>query len=82
MNFGLWLARSPIASAAKVAAGAVLVWLVDNITTLDLHPVAQVAIIAAVPVLLNALNPADDRYGRTRHVAPSTPDLTDLEGHP
>ena len=60
----LWLARSPIASAAKVAAGAVLVWTLDNVTDLGLHPVLQVALIAAVPVLINAVNPQDPRYGR------------------
>lgn len=59
-----WLARSPIASAAKVASGAVLVWLLDNVTDLGLHPVAQVAIIAGLPVLINAVNPQDPRYGR------------------
>lgn len=59
-----WLARSPIAGAAKVAAGAVLVWLLDNVTDLGLHPIAQVALIAAVPVLINAVNPQDPRYGR------------------
>jgi hypothetical protein len=63
-NFLTWLASSPIASAAKVAAGAVLVWLLDNVTDLGLHPVAQVALIAAVPVLINAVNPADPRYGK------------------
>lgn len=59
-----WLARSPLAGAAKVATGAVLVWLLDNVTDLGLHPVAQVALIAAVPVLINAVNPQDPRYGR------------------
>ena len=63
-EFLLWLARSPIASAAKVAAGAVLVWTLDNVTDLGLHPVLQVALIAAVPVLINAVNPQDPRYGR------------------
>jgi hypothetical protein len=63
-NFLTWLASSPIASAAKVAAGAVLVWVLDNITDLGLHPVYQVAIVAAVPVLINAINPQDFRYGK------------------
>lgn len=63
-EFLSWLARSPIASAAKVAAGAVLVWTLDNVTDLGLHPVVQVALIAAVPVLINAVNPQDPRYGR------------------
>jgi hypothetical protein len=69
-DFLLWLARSPIASAAKVASGAVLVWVLDNVTDLGLHPVVQVAIVAAVPVLINAVNPADDRYGRHGYSTP------------
>ena len=65
MNMALtWLATSPLASAAKVAVSAALVWLVDNATTLNLPPVAQVALLAGLPVLINSLNPADTRYGR------------------
>ena len=73
-EFLLWLARSPIGSALKVASGAVLVWVLDNITDLGLHPIAQVAIIAAVPVLINSLNPEDFRYGRQVSVA-AEPDM-------
>lgn len=73
-DFLLWLARSPLASAAKVAAGAVLVWTLDNVTDLGLHPIAQVAIVAAIPVLINAINPQDDRYGRHAYTTPE-PDL-------
>lgn len=73
-DFLLWLARSPIASAAKVAAGAVLVWTLDNVTDLGLHPVVQVAIVAAIPVLINTLNPQDDRYGRHTYSTPE-PDM-------
>lgn len=73
-DFLFWLARSPIASAAKVAAGAVLVWTLDNVTDLGLHPIAQVAIVAAIPVLINAVNPQDDRYGRHGYSRPE-PDL-------
>lgn len=65
-TFMYWLANSPIASAAKVASGAVLVWLIDNVTDLGLHPVVQVAIVAAVPVLINAVNPFDPRYGASK----------------
>lgn len=73
-DFLLWLARSPLASAAKVAAGAVLVWTLDNVTDLGLHPVVQVAIVAAIPVLINTINPQDDRYGRHAYATPE-PDL-------
>lgn len=73
-DFLLWLARSPLASAAKVASGAVLVWVLDNVTDLGLHPVVQVAIVAAIPVLINTLNPQDDRYGRHGYTMPE-PDM-------
>lgn len=62
-RFCAWLAASPLASAFKVAASAALMWCVDNATTFDLPPVVQVALIAGLPVLINALNPADSRYG-------------------
>lgn len=62
--FYKWLATSPLASAAKVALSAALVWVIDNVGSLDLTPVVQVALVAALPVLINALNPEDPRYGR------------------
>ena len=62
-NIQLFLATSPIGGAFKAASGAVLVWLLDNVSSFDLHPAAQVAIIAALPVFINYLNPADTRYG-------------------
>lgn len=75
-NFLTWLASSPLASAAKVASGAVLVWVLDNVTDLGLHPIAQVAIVAAIPVLINAINPEDFRYGKhaTGIVEPDVPE--------
>ena len=60
---GIWLATSPVGGAVKAALGAVLVWLLDNIASLNIPAVGQVAIIAAVPVIINALNPRDPRYG-------------------
>lgn len=62
-NLLIWLADSPFGGAVKAASGAVLVWLLDNIDTFDLAPIAQVAIIAALPVFINAINPEDSRYG-------------------
>ena len=62
-NIQLFLANSPIGGALKAASGAVLVWLLDNVSSFDLPVVAQVAIIAALPVFINYLNPADTRYG-------------------
>lgn len=62
-NIQLFLAASPLGGALKAASGAVLVWLLDNVASLNLPVVAQVAIIAAIPVFINYLNPADTRYG-------------------
>lgn len=65
-QFGVWLATSPLGGAFKAATGAVLVWLLDNVASLDLHPAIQVAIVAALPVVINALNPNDPRYGSAK----------------
>lgn len=59
-----WLAQSPLASALKIGASAAFVWIIDNVTELGLPPVVAVSLVAALPVLINALNPADSRYGR------------------
>lgn len=59
-----WLANSPLASAAKIAASASIVWCLDNLTSFDLPAVAQVAILAAGPILVNWINPEDVRYGK------------------
>lgn len=59
-----WLALSPLGSAFKVGLSASLVWLVDNVGSLSLEPVLQIALTAALPVLINYLNPEDWRYGK------------------
>ena len=59
-----WLAASPLGSAFKVGLSASLVWVVDNVTSLDLEPVIQIALTAALPVVINWLNPQDWRYGK------------------
>lgn len=58
-----WLAESPYAGAVKAALGAVLAYLLANIDSYGLPPIVYVAVIAAVPVLINVLNPADKRVG-------------------
>lgn len=65
-QFGVWLATSPLGGAFKAGVGAVLVWFLDNIDALNLPAVAQVGIIAALPVLINAINPSDPRYGNAK----------------
>jgi len=62
-NFLAWLANSPFASAVKVAVGAGLSYVLDNVASFDLPPLALVAITAGVPVLINYLNSEDTRYG-------------------
>lgn len=62
-NFNKWLAKSPIASALKIAAAAALVWALENMADFQLEPIVQVALTAALPVIINWLNPEDGRYG-------------------
>lgn len=62
-KFLAWLAASPLATAAKVGAAASLGYILMEPDTLGLPPIVVVGIVAAIPVLINWLNPADDRYG-------------------
>ena len=62
--FLIWLANSPLASALKIGSAAALVWLVDNIGALHLQPAVAIGITAALPVIINWLNPEDPRYGK------------------
>jgi hypothetical protein len=62
-KFLAWLAASPLATAAKVGVAASLGYILMEPDTLGLPPIVVVGIVAAIPVLINWLNPADDRYG-------------------
>jgi hypothetical protein len=62
-KFGIWLADSPLGGMFKAASGAILVWCLDNITSFNLNPVVQVAIVASLPIAINYLNAMDPRYG-------------------
>lgn len=62
-NFGIWLADSPFGGMFKAALGAVLVYVLDNVTSFNLAPVAIVALGAALPVAINYVNGMDMRYG-------------------
>lgn len=64
-RFLTWLATSPLASAVKVGAAASLGYVLADPDILGLPPVAVVGIVAGLPVLINWLNPADTRYGRS-----------------
>ena len=61
---GAWLATSPMGGFAKVAIGAMLVWIIDNLSTLQIPEIAQVGLVAGLPILINWLNPGDPRYGK------------------
>jgi membrane carboxypeptidase/penicillin-binding protein PbpC len=67
-QIGVWLATSPVGGAIKAASGAVLVWLLDNVASFNLPAISQVAIVAALPVLINAVNPEDPRYGSAKEL--------------
>ena len=58
-----WLAGTATGGVVKVALGALLAWVVASADQFDLPAWLLVVITAAVPVLINTLNPADGRYG-------------------
>ena len=58
-----WLATSPFATAVKVGLGAALTWILDNVGAFNFTPATSAIIIAVTTILINALNPADNRYG-------------------
>lgn len=62
-KFLTWLAVSPLASAGRAGAGAILVWLLNNVADLNLPVWANVAIVAALPPLIRAMNPVDGVFG-------------------
>lgn len=62
-KFLAWLAVSPLATALKVGVAASLGYVLADPDILGLPPVAAVGIVAAIPVVINWLNPQDDRYG-------------------
>jgi hypothetical protein len=62
---GQWLATSPLGGFAKVASGAMLVWIVDNLSTFQIPEIVQVGLIAGLPIIINWINPNDPRYGKS-----------------
>ena len=73
-----WLARSPFATALKVGVSVVLAmavadWTATGTIGFDKWQTWVIAAAAAaLPVIVNYLNPQDDRYGkvRARHSSP------------
>jgi len=60
LNF---LAKNPIGSALKVAAGLALAEGLSNIQALHLPQAAALVVTVLVPPIINWLNPNDPRYG-------------------
>lgn len=75
-----WLANTWEGSIVKIAAGAALGAVLSWLTTSDVHPLIVGIGAAVIPVLINALNSDDLRYGR--HPLPEPPDLDIEEAMP
>lgn len=75
-RFEYWLARSPIASAVKIGLayviGVVVVdWQTAGVISFDRWQTWLIGAFAVMgPILVNALNPADDRYGKATMSTP------------
>jgi hypothetical protein len=66
-----WLANTWEGSIIKIALGAALGALGSWLATADVHPLIVALGAAVIPVIINALNTADPRYGRG-HQPPMT----------
>lgn len=65
-----WLAVTWEGTIAKSLLGAFLGALGSWLATADVHPLIVALGAAAIPVLLNALNSADTRYGVNKQPQP------------
>ena len=72
-SFLKWLATSPTASVLKIAVGGLLVIVFDSVDSLNLPTGVALAITALIPVIVDALNPQDPRFGVGK-----TPSLKDF----
>ena len=59
-----WLASTWEGSVVKIATGAALGALLSWLATADVHPLIVAISAAVIPVIINALNGEDPRYGR------------------
>jgi len=59
-----WLASTWEGSIVKIAAGAGLGSVLSWLATADVHPLIVAVSAAVIPVIINALNGEDPRYGR------------------
>jgi len=67
---GKWLADTWEGSVVKIALGAALGALGSYLATSDVHPLIVAIGAAVIPVLINALNGQDPRYGRDTALDP------------
>lgn len=65
-----WLAETWEGSIVKIALGAALGALGSWLATADVHPLIVAVGAAVIPVIINALNGQDPRYGRFVEGAP------------
>jgi len=72
-KFLKWLASSPSAAALKVILGGSLAIFIDYVDSFNLPPTIALLIVAVVPLIIDALNPHDPRFGRGK-----TPTLVDF----
>jgi len=59
-----WLAETWEGSLVKIASGAALGAVLSWLMTADVHPLIVALGAAVIPVIINALNGDDPRYGR------------------
>lgn len=80
---GRWLADTWEGSLVKIALGAALGALGSWLMTADVHPLIVALGAAVIPVVVNALNGDDPRYGRHKALMPedvTRHDELDIEG--
>jgi len=58
-----WLANTWEGSIVKITAGAALGAIASWLMTSDVHPLIVAIGAAVIPVIINALNGGDPRYG-------------------
>ena len=63
MNLRIWLATTWEGSLVKIGGGAALGAVLSWLMTADVHPLIVALGAAVIPVIINALNSEDPRYG-------------------
>jgi len=72
-KFLKWLASSPTASVLKIVLGGSLAIAIDYVDSFNLPPTIALLVVAVVPLIIDALNPHDPRFGKGK-----TPTLMDF----